>query len=164
MPGFRNALAYALSRFQNQCFKKLAPAYIDTLPFKVSSHLLWNKFYWRLYYRGSYLSHEQVTSWLVEMFCSLVCWQFRLLNAPPASASKRVKSPTCPQEIIQKFSHLSNRLFKVKYRTRHNRNSLKSRKAVVRRFLDFQTTGHSREPTFNGLFQRLSNAPTEQWI
>ena len=50
---------------------------------------------------------------------SLVCWQFRLLNAPPASASKRVKSPTYPQEIIQKFSHLSNRLFKVKYHTRH---------------------------------------------
>ena len=30
-PRFRNALAYALSRCQNQCFKKLAPAYIDTM-------------------------------------------------------------------------------------------------------------------------------------
>ena len=94
---------------------------------------------------------------------SLVCWQFRLLNGPPASASKRVKSPTYPQEIIQNFSHLSNRLFKVKYRNRQNGNSLKSRKAVLRRFLHFQRIGNSREPTFDGLFQRLSNAPTKQW-
>ena len=27
-------MAYALSPFQNQCFKELAPAYIDTMPFK----------------------------------------------------------------------------------------------------------------------------------
>ena len=33
--GFSNALAYVLSPFQNQCFKKLErPSYIDTMPFK----------------------------------------------------------------------------------------------------------------------------------
>ena len=38
--GFRNTLADALSRFQIQRFKKLAPAFMDPTATKVPSHLL----------------------------------------------------------------------------------------------------------------------------
>ena len=93
---------------------------------------------------------------------SLVCWQFRWSNAPPASASNA--SIPHPQAIFQNCSHFSTCLFKFKYRTDTTETHPKSRKAVLRRILHFHKIVHFRKPTFNRPFQRLSNAPTKEWM
>ena len=107
------------------------------------------------------LSGKPPGIWLLSKFWSnsLVCWQFRWSNTPPASASRSVKSPI-QQRLFNKFPirqtiywSVSVPINQPKYR--------KSWKAVLQRFVHSNKIVHSRK---RGLFQRLSNAPTKQRI
>ena len=95
---------------------------------------------------------------------SPVCWHFRWSNAPTASASKSVISLTHHEGLFKNFltrqtvhSNIRN------YPTKQNRNILRSlRKLFYTEFSRSNKIVHSSKSTFNGLFQRLSDAPTNQ--
>ena len=95
---------------------------------------------------------------------SPVCWQFRWSNAPTASASKSVISLTHHQRLFKNFLTCQTVYSNVrKYPTKRNKNILRSlRKRFYTEFVRLNKIVHSSKSTISRLFQRLSDAPTNQ--
>ena len=95
---------------------------------------------------------------------SPVCWQFRWSNAPTASASKSVISLTHIQRLFKNFLTGQTVYSNVrKYPTKRNKNILRSlRKRFYTEFVRLNKIVHSSKSAISRLFQRLSDAPTNQ--
>ena len=95
---------------------------------------------------------------------SPVCWQFRWSNAPTASASKSVISLTHIQRLFKNFLTCQTVYSNArKYPTKRNKNILRSlRKRFYTEFVRLNKIVHSSKSAISRLFQRLSDAPTNQ--
>ena len=90
---------------------------------------------------------------------SPVCWPFRWSNAQPARWLVLQKASN-PPAMIKKFSPASNRSFKCKYPTKHNRNILRT---VVCKYREFAVKTEisnyfifSREKPFGETFSKIT--------
>ena len=92
---------------------------------------------------------------------SLECWHCTWSNTPPASTSESVKSST--EWSFNNFPIHQTVYWKFEHPAKHSRNILSLRKLFYSGL--FIKISHSRYPTFNRPFKRLSNAPTniEYW-
>ena len=92
---------------------------------------------------------------------SPVCWQCTWSNTPPASTSESVKSST--EWPFNNFPTHQTVYSKCEHPAKHSWNILSLRKLFYSGL--FIKICHSRNPTFNRPFKRLSNAPTntEYW-
>ena len=94
---------------------------------------------------------------------SPVCWHFRWSNTPPAGASKK-RHIAHPPATIQQFSHCQTVHSNVrKYPTKDNRNILRSlgKLFYAAEVCSFQSNCSLQQ--VHGLFQRLLDAPTNQY-
>ena len=90
-----------------------------------------------------------------------VCWHCTWSNTPPASTSESVKSST--EWSFNNFPVRQTVYSKCEHPAKHSWNILSLRKLFYSGL--FIKICHSRNPTFNRPFKRLSNAPTntEYW-
>ena len=106
--------------------------------------------------KTAHAPHPQAFDFLEKFWSnSWVWWQSRWSNAPPTSASTSIKIPT-HQRPFKHFPMHPNHLFKSEYPSKHNQISKFSENCLhsIKLFI-------AESPRLiNGLFQRLSNAPT----